>query len=779
LPAAELTHLAQRGSDGSWRIRSKAPLYQSSKIGILLILVPQLRSGLFKEFHALKPQILIMICIYSVSIMTCVYFMPLGAPSKERKGKRRPAPGKFKETMPKATGHGQCYNGSTLKSCQPEVTRMKQYPLFYLQPVFDGLMERIRPLLATRFEAQGFHYQDLGEQLKSAPAPWVLLCDSQSFEFMLQNYGSAPFHCFLSLEPGETLKPEWIELESLLDYAPGVPEPERLVFGLNKIYSQLLRGSELERLTRLLDVQRHRLQDLNEIGAALSTERSIDRLLDKILSSSMEITSSDSGSLYLVEAKQEHADDGEPEHKHLRFKWAKNQSLEVDFSEFTIDMNERSIAGSVALHGEPLNIPDVYQMDPKLPYGFNNSFDQNTGYQSRSMLTIPMKNPKGEVIGLLQMINKKQHWAQPLPLQDTDALEAEIQAFSREDEDLLSSLASQAAVAIENARLYAAIQSLFEGFIRASVQAIESRDPTTSGHSERVAVLTVDLAQQVDRSSDTPFVAHRFSRDDLKEIKYASLLHDFGKIGVREHVLVKADKLYTHELDSIKHRFRLVRKSLENDFNLHRLQILMKQGPEAAEAHFTELELAYLQSIRELEHDMEMILQANRPTILAEEVSERLKLIRQKSFTCDEESIRLIDDFELSRLSIARGSLDPDERLEIESHVTHTFHFLSQIPWTRELRNVPQIAYAHHEKLNGRGYPRQLAAADIPIQSKMMTIADIYDALTASDRPYKKALPTQKALDILGFEVKDGMLDANLYKLFVESKVYESIHPPA
>lgn len=650
---------------------------------------------------------------------------------------------------------------------------MKKFSLFYLQPVFDGILSQIQSLLAGRFQVQGVHYQDLVSKLEQTPAPWVILGDAQAYATLQQHFAAAPFYAFLQLD--QKPEAEWLGHENILDYSLGAPEPERLIFALNRAYSQLLRSGELERLTHLLDVQRNRLQDLNEIGTALSSERNLDHLLDKILTSSMEITASDSGSLYLVEAKQDASDDSQSEHKHLRFKWARNQTLAVDFSEFTIEMNERSIAGSVALHGSPLNIPDVYEMDPELPYGFNNSFDQNTGYHSRSMLTVPMRNPQGEVIGLLQMINKKQHWETPLPLTDPLALQEEILVYSREDEDLLSSLASQAAVAIENTRLYAAIQSLFEGFIKASVQAIESRDPTTSGHSERVAVLTVGLAQEADRLTAGPFADVRFSRDDIKEIKYASLLHDFGKIGVREHVLVKSDKLYTHELDSIKHRFQLVRKNLENDYNLRRFQILLKAGPKAAEAEFAELEHEYLQRVAELENDMEMILQANRPSILAEEVSERLKLIQQKQFSFDQQTIALLNDFELSRLSIKRGSLDPEERLEIESHVTHTFHFLSQIPWTRELRNVPQIAYAHHEKLNGRGYPRGLPATEIPIQSKMMTIADIYDALTASDRPYKKALPVEKALDILGFEVKDGMLDSELYKLFIETKVYEQI----
>lgn len=652
---------------------------------------------------------------------------------------------------------------------------MKPYPLFYLRPLFDTLLDQMLPLLAGRFDAQGFHHKDLPAQLATAAGPLTVLGDSESLTALLEQRPESPLHFFLALAEREKPKSEWLGLEQLIDYSQGPPEAERLVFALNRLYSQLVRAQEFERLSQQLDVQRSRLQDLNEIGAALSTERSLDRLLDKILTSSMEITSSDSGSIYLVEAKNDNGEN--PDDKHLRFKWTRNQSIQLDFSEFTIDLNERSIAGSVALHGQPLNIPSVYQMDPNQPYGFNNSFDRSTGYHTTSMLTVPMKNPHGEVIGVLQMINKKRNGHQPLQLKDSAALEAAILPYSDEDEELLFSLASQAAVAIENARLYAAIQSLFEGFIRASVQAIESRDPTTSGHSERVAVLTVGLAQEADKLREGPFADVRFSRDDIKEIKYASLLHDFGKIGVREHVLVKADKLYTHELDKIKHRFRLVRKNLENDYNLRRLNALLKHGPESAEELFAEIEQSYLQELGALEHDMEMILQANRPTILAEEVSERLKLIQQKRFSLDDEVISLLDDFELSRLSIARGSLDPEERLEIESHVTHTFHFLSQIPWTRELRNVPQIAYAHHEKLNGRGYPRKLAASDIPIQSKMMTIADIYDALTASDRPYKKALPAERALDILGFEVKDGMLDQELYKLFVEAKVYEQIVP--
>lgn len=648
---------------------------------------------------------------------------------------------------------------------------MKKYPLFYLRPVFDTVMHQLQPLLEARFECLGFHSSDMPVLLPEQERPWVLLGDQSSVNAVFQHANGAHAACVLYLEAAESVDPLWIQKHQLVDYTQGLPDAQRLLFALNRTYSQFTQAQQLQQLSQQLSIQHERLRELNAIGASLSTERNLDRLLDKILASCMEITASDSGSLYLVESRQHEAE----EQHFLRFKWARNQSLVVDFSEFTMEMNERSIAGAVAVQGKPLNIRDVYSIGTDVPYGFNKSFDQNTGYRSKSMLTVPMTNPKGEVIGVLQMINKKLHANQALELGNEAALEAEILSYSQDDEELLSSLASQGAVAIENARLYAAIQHLFEGFIRASVQAIESRDPTTSGHSERVAVLTTGLAQQVDRIDSGPFAPLRFSRDDLKEIKYASLLHDFGKIGVREHVLVKAEKLYTHELDAIQARFRLIAKSLESRYHADKLELLMRLGPEAVQPEFAALDQRYQHQLSVLQQDLGAILQANRPSILAQEVSEQLAQIQQKVFEIDGESIALLAPFELSRLSILKGSLDSDERKEIESHVTHTFHFLSQIPWTRELRNVPQIAYAHHEKLNGRGYPQGLAAADIPVQSRMMTIADIYDALTASDRPYKKALPVAKALDILGFEVKDGMLDAELYKIFVESRVYEAI----
>lgn len=644
---------------------------------------------------------------------------------------------------------------------------MKNHPLFYLRPVFDTPVENIEALVSSRFDFQPFHRDTLAEQLDNTEAPWLILGDTATYRWLLEHYSAAPFHCFLYLESNEKPDPQWLNNPSLLDFSYGIPNTERILFALNRIYSQLVQEHEVSNLTREVNVQKERLNELNKIGVALSTEKDLDSLLDKVLTSSMEITQSDSGSLYLVESPEEN-----PDTSHLRFKWARNQSLDIDFSEFTIPLNEQSIAGAVALRGKALNIHNVHNLDNDVPYGFNKSFDENTGYHSQSMLTVPMKNPKGEVIGILQMINKKNHYPEALALGDQDRLKTQISTYTAENEELLSSLASQAAVAIENTRLYASIQALFEGFIKASVKAIESRDPTTSGHSERVAVLTVELAKSVDRANNAQYDNVRFSRSELREIKYASLLHDFGKIGVRENVLIKAEKLYPHELQSIQHRFQLIRKHLESQFYLAQMELHLKQ---ATEADLQQARGYYHEQLQELENDFNAVMEANRPSILASEVSERLGQIQEKVYTVDDTAIPLLNPYEFGQLSIMKGTLSSEERLEIESHVTHTYHFLQQIPWTKALKNVPNIAYAHHEKLNGRGYPRGLPAEDIPIQARMMTISDIYDALTASDRPYKKALPVQRALDILGYEVKDGMLDADLYQVFLDTKVYEKI----
>jgi HD-GYP domain-containing protein (c-di-GMP phosphodiesterase class II) len=388
------------------------------------------------------------------------------------------------------------------------------------------------------------------------------------------------------------------------------------------------------------------------------------------------------------------------------------------------------------------------------------------------MLVLPLKNQKDEVIGVLQLINSKKHPAAKLTTHKI--VKEEVGPFPQQSQELASSLASQAAVALENNLLYRDIEMLFEGFVRASVTAIESRDPTTFGHSERVAKLTVALADTVDRLDSGPYKDIHFTREDIREIRYASILHDFGKVGVREEVLVKGKKLYPPQLELVKKRFQYMRKALELKGYRKKLDHVLRSGNQGHEEFFGLIDGDQNKELRHLDEFLQDILQANEPTVLPQETSERLVQITDWSFDDPSGPAEpLLTQEELQLLSIAKGSLDPDERLQIESHVIHSFRFLSQIPWTKELRRIPEIARAHHEKLDGSGYPYHMKDEDIPFQSKMMTISDIFDALTARDRPYKRAVPIEQALNIIGSEVKSQLLDPVLFNLFIEAKIYQ------
>jgi len=534
--------------------------------------------------------------------------------------------------------------------------------------------------------------------------------------------------------------------------------------------------AEVVELRERAESQGRELRELNRIGVALTSERDPEALLTLILTKCREITCADAGSLYLVEKKPGASPDEENyfADKILLFRLAQNDSVRVSFKATPIEISGRSLAGYVALTGERLTIEDAYEIPADREYSFNRSFDEASHYRTKSLLVIPMMNPHGEVLGVLQLINRKRDRSRPLD--SPEAASAEAIAFDERAAELASSLASQAAVAIENARLYKEIENLFEGFIRASVTAIESRDPTTSGHSERVATLTVGLARRVDGLASGPYAGVRFTRDEIKQIQYASLLHDFGKIGVRENVLLKGKKLFDHELDRIRARFAMIRRGLELKFAREKLRLFDRSPREDAAAAAAALDAEMAKRLAELDLYLDTVVAANEPTVLKEEGSALLKIVGGAQVEdVDGGIVSLLEPWEISNLSIKKGSLSEKERREIESHVTHTFHFLETIPWTRELRQIPQIAGSHHEKLDGSGYPLRIKVDRIPIESKMMTISDIFDALTANDRPYKKAMPTEKALDILTYEVREGKVDPDLFEIFVESRVFESV----
>jgi HD-GYP domain-containing protein (c-di-GMP phosphodiesterase class II) len=516
------------------------------------------------------------------------------------------------------------------------------------------------------------------------------------------------------------------------------------------------------------------MEELNRIGVALSSQRDLASLLNLILEKVRAITSADAGSLYLVEQTP----DGQ---RRLRFKVTQNDSCEFPFQEFAMPLSETSLAGYVALHGAAVSIEDAYRLpadDPSTPYSFNAQYDERTGYRTRSVLALPMKNAKGEVLGVLQLINcKRDRAARLVTVKDVDR---EVIVFPPRAIRLASSLASQAAVAYENSRLYQDIEALFEGFVDASITAIEQRDPTTSGHSQRVSLMTVSLAGIVDQVDSGPYAAVRFTPEQMKEIRYAALLHDFGKVAVREEVLVKAKKLYPAQLEILQSRFDYARKDLEAHLHRQKLELVLAQGDSASPAEMARLEEEYRQKLRELDAHFQFILAANEPTVLPVGPTKSLAEIARETFR-DPRGVEcpLLSPEEVRFLSIPQGSLDEGERLQIESHVTHSFNFLLRIPWTRELKEIPWIARAHHEKLNGTGYPHRLTAPDIPLQAKIMTICDIYDALFVADRPYKRSVPEQRALEILDMSVRDHELDADLFRLFVDAHIYRLIQKRA
>ena len=561
------------------------------------------------------------------------------------------------------------------------------------------------------------------------------------------------------------------EIQSLLgrgvyDVVEANASGARLMLAIRNALQMLELKDRADDRARWLRRFQYEAATLIETTRALSQERDIHKLLAMILQKCRFIAGADAGSIYVVEGH-----DPDIEKRQLRFKLSQNESVAFPSSEFVMPISRRSIAGSVAITRDVVALDDVYNLPPDSGLAFDRSFDQKVGYRTKSMLTVPLVSAEDNVIGVVQLINKKRD--PRARLRAPQDAESAVVPFDERSKELIGSLAAQAGLALENAMLYEEIRRIFEGFVRASVQAIEQRDPTTSGHSQRVSTLSCRIAQAVDHIDAGPYKDTKFTRQDLRELEYASLLHDFGKIGVREQVLVKAKKLYDPQLRLIRLRFDFLRKSVEAEVAARRAELYARNAP-VSELQSLEDEISV--RIGQLEAAWDVIRESNEPTVLPHGTFERIDEIAARVYI-DPRGITnpwLLDDEKIS-LKIPRGSLTPQEFDEIRSHVSHTFEFLSRIPWGKTFANVPIIAGCHHEKLNGRGYPRGLRANDIPVGSRIMAIADIFDALTASDRPYKKAVPVDRALGILDMEVKDGGLDGELVRIFVESGVYRVV----
>jgi HD-GYP domain-containing protein (c-di-GMP phosphodiesterase class II) len=598
----------------------------------------------------------------------------------------------------------------------------------------------------------------------------VLLLDrtalepEQDYDFLFQHVG-----VIYRLARDETAMP-WVDIALEPD---GRTEPLR--FALEHILRVLRLKEQCLMLHNACAITEARNRQLNQIGTALMSEKDPDNLLRMILDRAMTLTGSDAGCLYLVETTP-----GIPEesgdywaNKQIRFKLTRNLSVPVDFSEKVVDIGKGSIVGHTLLEGKALSLPDVYQLEEGMGFRHNRGFDQTSGYVTRSMLTLPMKDKHGQVIGAIQLINKCR--MKRAPVTSATAADEQVIPYRQEDLNLSLSLASQASVALLNAQHEQEVKRLFEGFIMASVTAIESRDPTTSGHSQRVGAYSVKLAESLDRLDTGRFAPIRFKPEELRQLRYAALLHDFGKIGVREHILTKSKKLFPDEVHALGLRLDRIRAGIRWETAEAKLALLRDRGGAEAERRLEFLLGRERERLAEIETLRQAVLRANEPGPLAAEIRAVLERYRSETFADPGgENVEFLQDSEIRRLCIPSGTLSAEERDEIQSHVTHTFKFLSRIPWTRDLQQVPGIAHAHHEKLDGTGYPLGLKEADIPLPSKIMAICDIYDALAAKDRPYKRALPVEKALGILESEAKAGLVDIDLFHVFVDSRVYQA-----
>ena len=511
-----------------------------------------------------------------------------------------------------------------------------------------------------------------------------------------------------------------------------------------------------------------RLRHLSEIGLALSAERDIRRLLSMILTASRELTAADGGTLYIVEANQEGG-------KSLFFRASQNDSITVDTNmSFVVGAN--SLAGYAALTGEILRFDDVHQLPPEVPFQFNSRFDQEHNYRTKSVLVVPLKNHIGETIGVLQLINRKKS---PQKLLTTpEIVEREVVGFDQEMTELVATLASQAAVALNNNLLLGEIESLFESLVVAASSAIESRDPSTSGHSRRVTDLTLALAQAIGETAIGPLAQAGFSPAEMRELRYACLLHDFGKIGVREAVLTKSHKISLTEFAKIEARVLTLQRQWEADCARQQLQLWHSGAPDASASHDV-YQSALEERVARLRADFEAIRVINDP--LQEPYSDEVwaagragiaRLSEMCYLDANGAGRPLLTENEAATLRVVRGTLTPEEFRQIQQHAQMSYEFLKQIPWTSNLANVPALARAHHERLDGSGYPQGLRLSEIPYGAKLMAIADVYDALTAADRPYKRALSPELALRILRQEAALGKLDKDALQVFIEREIY-------
>jgi HD-GYP domain-containing protein (c-di-GMP phosphodiesterase class II) len=514
-----------------------------------------------------------------------------------------------------------------------------------------------------------------------------------------------------------------------------------------------------------------RLEQLNEIGAALSQEKNIDHLLEKILVAAKAITRAAGGTLYVLEP----SDEG----PRLRFAIMRNESLDIAMGGTTGNPipfypvhlygkdgkpNNQMVAAYAALTGKTVNISDAYS-EEGFDFSGTRNFDRKTGYRSKAFLTVPMKNHEGEIIGVLQLINRM------------DPASDEIGPFSPSDQRLAESLASQAAIALTNRQLINQLEVLFESFIALINTAIDEKSPYTGGHCQRVPALTMMLAEAVNETLEGPLRNFRMTDKDRYELKIAGLLHDCGKVTTPVHVVDKATKLETifDRINLVDTRVEVLRRDLEIDALRRKLGLGASKPGEALREQLERIDRELRDGQRALEADREFLHHANiGGEVMSSEAQERVAQIGsgRKWVDVSGKPADFLTPDEIKNLTIARGTLTQEERQTINHHIVATIKMLEALPWPTHLRNVPEYAGGHHERMDGKGYPRGLTREQMSVQARVMGIADIFEALTAKDRPYKRGKTLSESLKILGNFRLNGHIDPDLFDVFVRKKVY-------
>ena len=540
------------------------------------------------------------------------------------------------------------------------------------------------------------------------------------------------------------------------DSPENMNEAETRKFSSDENLNTLL-NSVIDEVSNYAERLGEQIKKMSDIGRALSGVQDLNTLLEMIVDQARNFTNADAGTLYIVEDNT------------LRFQIVQNDSLKIRMGGKSgesipfppVELKESNVSAFVALKGVSVNIPDVYDTD-LFDFTGPKKFDQSTGYRSKSMLVVPMRNHENDIIGVLQLLNA------------TNPISNEVIAFSQDYENLSESLASQAAVSITNAKLIANMTELFEAFVKVMATAIDEKSPVTGGHIRRVADLTLTMAEVIHDIDEGHFKDKTFSPDQMYELRIAAYMHDIGKVTSPVEIVEKAKKLQTifDRIQYVRLRMAYISQKIELEGQEAKIKILQNgSSPEKLNS----IEKETLEKLMEIEEIQRFINKCNEPgEFLDDEILVRLKEVSEKTYIDDagEQQPFLTAD-ELVNLSIRRGSITEKERQKMQGHAAVTLKMLKQIPFTKKLKNIPDFAGAHHEFLNGKGYPLGLKGDEISFEGRLMAVTDIAEALTASDRPYKKAMPLETVYRILRSMVEGEELDPNLVELFIEKEVYK------